>query len=141
MSQDNNALSQAVIELITCADAGMQKAAAIEGAHRKTAALVEQYIPDAVEAMLKAGCIHAHEKNAAAQELRDPARAVQLLAKVAQHKVDNRPPVVNSQLGSPVGGSSNGGSSATVGRSTVKEADIKLFHALGLPTPTTGIRD
>lgn len=141
MSKKNNELVQKVIDYIGYSDAAMTKAAAVlqerDVQNEKVAAL----IPAAVKACVENERIEPHQKEALAAALQDPARAVELVIKLAAHK--NAAEM--ARLGTPVGEKAAGydpTSSLTSGYvgardGRLKASDVKLFTGLGLNPPTT----
>jgi len=141
MSKKNNELVQKVIDYIGYSDAAMTKAAAVlqerDAQNEKVAAL----IPAAVKACVENERIEPHQKEALAAALQDPARAVELVIKLAAHK--NAAEM--ARLGTPVGEKAAGydpTSSLTSGYvgardGRLKASDVKLFTGLGLNPPTT----
>lgn len=98
----------------------------------------DELIPAVVDALAEHGRIESHEKQAAAEVLADPVKALQLLIKVAGHRSDAE----QLSLGRPEGGVkkaafNDAASSPFAGgrRSGNTLADAKLFSGLGLDLP------
>lgn len=141
MSQNTNELVQKIIDYIGYSDAAMTKAASVLQARDEQNEKVAALIPAAVKACVENERIEPHQKEALAAALQDPARAVELVIKLAAHK--NAAEL--SRLGTPVaekaasydpaGSLTSGYVGARDGR--LKASDVKLFTGLGLNPPTT----
>jgi hypothetical protein len=101
----------------------------------------DELIPAAVDALAEHGRIEQHEKQAAAEVLADPVKALQLLIKVAGHRSDAE----QLSLGKPGGVVKKAAyddvtSSPFAGgrRANNTLADAKLFSGLGLDMPANG---
>jgi ParB-like chromosome segregation protein Spo0J len=142
MSNTNkNELVQKVIDYIGFSDAAMSKAAGVLKTHEETQEKVARLIPEAVKACVENERIEAHQKEALAEALKDPARAVELVIKLAAHKNAAEmsrlgTPVATKTAGyDPTGSLSSGYVGARDGR--LKASDVRLFTGLGLNPPTT----
>jgi hypothetical protein len=142
MSDTNkNAFVQKVIDYIGFSDAAMTKAAAALKSHDETNEKVASLIPEAVKACVENERIEAHQKEALAEALKDPARTMELVIKLAAHK--NAAEL--SRLGTPVATKeasydpTNSLTSGYVGArdGRLKASDVRLFTGLGLNPPTT----
>jgi len=141
MSKNTNELVQKIIDYIGYSDAAMNKAASVLQASDEKNEKVAALIPAAVKACVENERIEPHQKEALAAALQDPARAVELVIKLAAHK--NAAEL--SRLGTPVaekaasydpaGSLTSGYVGARDGR--LKASDVKLFTGLGLNPPTT----
>jgi len=142
MPANNNALVQTIIDYIGYSDAAMTKAASVMQERDAQNEKIARLIPQAVAACVENERIEPHQKEALAAALQDPARAVELVIKLASHK--NAAEM--SRLGTPVGSTTktagydpaasltSGYVGARDGR--IKASDIKLFTGLGLNPPT-----
>jgi hypothetical protein len=139
-------LPEKVIELTGFANAALTKAAqqiaTVEQQHKAAEAL----IPEVINALVSGERIEDTEaqRTKAAEILRDPVQALELLCKVAVHRN-----AAENSLGAPV---DPGGQTKTAGngqpydslqdprpglRTTrVKQSDSRLFSRLGLSAPT-----
>lgn len=139
-------LPEKVIEHITLTDAALKNAAAMEKAASAKTAQVAALIPQVVDVMVRHERVMPAEREKLAAMLRDPAKALELLIKVAGHRNADE----MAKLGAPIGQTkvaSNGrpvadpASSLTsphVGARThmLKQSSVSLFRGLGLPVPT-----
>jgi len=141
MSQTTNKLVQKIVDYIGFSDAAMSKAASVLETQRAQAEKLAQLVPAAVEACVENERIEPHQKEALANALRDPVRAVELVIKLAGHR--NAAEV--SRIGSPVGATKSANydpatslTSGYVGArdGRLKQSDINLFTRLGLNPPT-----
>lgn len=140
MATVRNPLVQKIVDYIGYSDVAMTKAAAVLQERDAQAEKLAQLIPQAVTACVQNERIEAHQKEALANALRDPVRAMELVIKLAAHK--NAAEM--SRLGTPVaekaasydpaGSLTSGYVGARDGR--LKASDIKLFTGLGLNPPT-----
>lgn len=141
MSQNTNELVQKIIDYIGYSDAAMTKAASVLRDRDEQSEKVAALIPAAVKACVENERIEPHQKEALAAALQDPARAVELVIKLAAHK--NAAEL--SRLGTPVAEKAagydptNSLTSGYVGArdGRLKASDVKLFTGLGLNPPTT----
>lgn len=131
-------LGQKIIDHIGYSNAALEKAAAAQEKQAAAQREIESLIPACVDALVANQRIDSTEKQAAAELLKDPVKAIQLLTKVAAHK--NAAEI--SRLGSSTGGqtktaSHNSLSSPYVGArsSGMKESDRRLFAGLGMAVP------
>ncbi len=94
----NETLPEKVLEYIEATGAVLEKSAALltekEAQEKKCATL----IPTAVEALLSNGRIEPHQTKEAAELLKSPAMALEILIKTAQHRNDAE----RSKIGQPV---------------------------------------
>jgi hypothetical protein len=140
MSANNNALVQKIIDYIGFSDAAMTQAAATIAAQEETHEKVARLIPEAVKVCVENERIEPHQKEALAAALNDPARAIELVIKLATH----RNGAEMARLGTPVATKtasydpSNSLTSGYVGArdGRIKASDVKLFTGLGLNPPT-----
>jgi hypothetical protein len=139
MATVRNQLVQKIVDYIGYSDAAMTKAAAVLQERDAQTEKLAQLIPQAVSACVQNERIEPHQKEALANALRDPVRAMELVIKLAAHK--NAAEM--SRLGTPVaekaasydpsGSLTSGYVGARDGR--LKASDIKLFTGLGLNPP------
>lgn len=138
-------IPEKVVSLIDQTDAALKHADAIVAASEKRAASYKAAIPAAVDALIKHERIREDQRTKCAEALSDPAKALELLVKVAGH----RNAAEMASLGTAIdagttktaaAGRDPSGSltSPFVGRQTtmVKQSDVNLFTRLGLPVPT-----
>jgi len=139
MSQ--NAIVNKIIDYIGFSDSAMTKAAAVLQEKTATEQKVAALIPEAVKACVENERIEPHQKEALEKALRDPARTMELVIKLASH----RNAAEMSRLGQPVGETKTAGynpedsvRSGYVGArdGKLKASDLKLFAGLGLNPPT-----
>jgi hypothetical protein len=142
MSDTNkNAFVQQVIDYIGFSDVAMTKAAAAIKTHEETQEKVARLIPEAVKACVENERVEPHQKEALAAALTDPARAVELVIKLAAHKNAaelarlGTPVATKEAAYDPSGSLTSGYVGARDGR--LKASDVKLFTGLGLNPPTT----
>jgi hypothetical protein len=137
--------AEKMIDLIGFSSAAMEKAAGVMATKEAQEAKVAALIPAAVEALVQNERILPHQKEAAAEALKDPVRALELITKLAGHR--NTAEV--NQLGTPVSrdgqqkqASHDPSRSLTTphvgARSSghVKQSDVAIWRGLGLPVPT-----
>jgi hypothetical protein len=143
MSQQTQTTAEKVIDMIGFSSAALTKAASSMAAKEAQDAKVAALIPAAVEALIQNERIAPHQKEAAAEALRDPVRALELITKLAGHRN-----TAERQLGTPVpqdGQQKQAGydparslTSSHVGaRSSghIKQSDVALWRGLGLTVP------
>ncbi len=139
----NQSLPEKVVDYIGITSAAMEKAAVAQAAQEKQLEKVAALIPAAVEALVQHERINPTQKQAMADALRDPVKALEVIVKLAGHR--NKEEL--SQLGQPVGGTTKAASHDTSrslsspfvgqrGGDQIKESDARLFRGLGLPVPT-----
>jgi len=140
MSATNNALVQKIIDYIGFSDAAMTKAAAVIATQEETQEKVARLIPEAVKVCVENERIEPHQKEALAAALTDPARAIELVIKLATHRNSAEmarlgTPVATKTAGyDPANSLTSGYVGARDGR--IKASDVKLFTGLGLNPPT-----
>jgi len=141
MADSNNAVAQKVIDYIGYSDAALTKAAAVIKERDEQAEKLASLIPEAVKVCVENERIEPHQKEALANALSNPVRAMELVIKLAAH----RNAAEMSRLGTPVAAvktagydPSNSLTSGYVGArdGRLKASDIKLFQGLGLNPPT-----
>lgn len=139
-------LPEKVIEHITLTDSALKNAAAMEKSAAAKQAQVDALIPQVVDTMIRHERIMPSEREKLAAMLRDPAKALELMIKVAGHRNAEE----MAKLGAPTGQTkvaSNGRpvvdpaaslTSPHVGARTtmLKQSSVSLFKGLGLPVPT-----
>ena len=141
MSQNKNEFVQKVIDYIGYSDAALTKAASALKERDEQNEKVAALIPAAVKACVENERIELHQKEALAAALKDPARAVELVIKLAAHKNAAEmarlgTPVAEKTAGyDPTSSLTSGYVGARDGR--LKASDVKLFTGLGLNPPTT----
>lgn len=148
MSSDRSGamtLPEKVIEHIGYSSAALEKAAAEKAAWEAQQQKVAALIPAAVDALVSGERIEEDQRQKAAEALRDPVKALEILTKVAVHRNASE-----RALGQPVAGdgktkaaSAGGGQYNSLtdphvgGRTTrVKQSSLNLFSRLGLTPPT-----
>ncbi len=142
-------LPEKVIEHITLTDSALTKAAAMEKTAAAKTAQVEALIPSAVATMLKFDRIQANQQEKLAEMLRDPAKAMELLIKVAGHRnteeiarlgvgVDNGTVKTAGANGRPAYNPASSLTNPNVGARTtmLKQSSVSLFRGLGLNIPS-----
>jgi hypothetical protein len=140
MSTNNNKLVQQIIDYIGYSDAAMNKAASVMQERDEQQEKIARLIPAAVEACVENERIEPHQKEALAAALRDPARTMELVIKLASHKNGAEmarlgTPVATKTAGyDPTSSLTSGYVGARDGR--LKASDVKLFTGLGLNPPT-----
>jgi len=136
----NNALVQKIVDYIGYSDAAMTKAAEVLTAHDAAQEKLAQLIPAAVQACLTHERIEAHQKEALAAALQDPARALELVIKLASHKNAAEMSRIGSSETTKTAGydPSSSLTSGYVGArdGRLKASDVKFFTGLGLNPPT-----
>ncbi len=142
-------LPEKVIEHIRVSDHALTKAAAAEEATRAKQAEVDALIPQVCDVMVQFERITPQQRDKLAEMLRDPAKTLELMIKVAGHRNADE----LAQLGRGVTGdghtktaAANGSqpdpsrslSSPHVGARTtmVKQSSVNLFRGLGLTPPS-----
>ena len=141
MPENNNAFVQKIVDYIGYSDAAMTKAAAVLKEKEEHAEKLASLIPEAVKACVENERIEPHQKEALADALANPVRAMELVIKLAAH----RNAAEMSRLGTPVSTKSAGydpSNSLTSGYvgardGKLRASDIKLFQGLGLNPPTS----
>lgn len=81
-------LAEQVIEQIQVSNAGLEKAAAELKRYREKEAAVAELIPKACDVMVQFERISPTQREKLAEALKDPARVLDLLIKVAGHRND-----------------------------------------------------
>lgn len=136
MSQ-NKSYQEKVLEFVELTGAIMEKSATMLTHKEAQDKQCTKLIPLAVQALLENERIEPHEKEAAAQVLRDPTKVLEILIKTAAHRNDNE----RAKIGQPVDGQTKKASSynslndAYVGRRSrpgESEADKAFRRGLGL---------
>lgn len=130
----NQTTAEKVLDLIGYSQAALEKAHRRFRALDKQAAAIAEKIPQVVEALVENDRIDPRQREKAAQQLRDPVRALEILMAVAQH----RNAAELSHLGKPVAKTAGPRRSVVVGERHYgpSEADIRYFERLGLAVPT-----
>jgi len=139
-------LPEKVVDLCGWTSAALEKASEVVDHQEKQAAALSELAPQVARALVEGGRIYASQEKEAAEQLRDPARALEILAKVAVHRSDEE----LSRLGQPVDENGhhkaassqpryNSLTNPNVGARTsmVKQSDINLFRKLGLTPPAS----
>jgi hypothetical protein len=153
MSVNNNAPAlspqEKVIEYITVSSTALEKAAAFEKAAADKQTEVDALIPSVCDVMVQHERIQPNQREKLAAALKDPARALELLIKVAGHR--NKDEIARLGSGIEANGqvkqaSANGRTSSpsdslnspNVGARTtaVKQSDVNFFKGLGIAAPT-----
>lgn len=125
--------AEKVIDLIGYSQAALTKAHQRIQALEKQAAAAASKIPQVVEALVENERIDPTQREKAAQQLRDPARALEILMAVARHRNAaelshlGKPAEKVAEHRSPIVGQRRYGPS---------EADIRYFERLGLQLST-----
>ena len=138
-----------VVEQIKVSDIAMQKAAAAEEAARTKQAECEALIPQVVDTMVKHERITPQQREKLAEMLRDPAKTLELMMKVAGHRNADEIAKLGSGVtgdgqvktaaaqGSPYEPASSLTSPHVGARTTrVKQSSVNLFQGLGLSAPS-----
>lgn len=129
-------LQEKMVHQVGFANAALEKAAAFKTAQEKVAADCAALIPDTVKALIANERILPGQEKEAAEALKDPRRALQILTKVAAHRNASEA----NQLGHGVdakGNTKTASAAAPASRSGgMKESDRKLWGGLGLQVPT-----
>lgn len=136
-------LAEKVLEQIRVSDTILQKAAAAEKQQEEKKAAVAARIPEVVDALLRNERIQPSQQEKLAGLLEDPAKVLELMIKVADHR--NADEV--AKLGQGVAGSEKTAGAASDpsrsltdpyvgGRTTrVKQSSVNFFRGLGLAAP------
>lgn len=151
MSQQNKpvvTIPEKVIEYIGYSSAALEKAAELKRQGDEQQQKIAALIPAAVDALVSGERIDESQREKAAEVLKDPVKALEMLTKVAIHRNASE-----QALGTAVAGdgksktaSANGGGGGynsledpNVGARTtkVKQSSINLFKMLGLPQPSS----
>ena len=125
-------LQQKVIEQIAWSSAALDKAESALSEKQAMEQKCAELIPAVVDALARNERIDEHEKQAAADMLQDPVKALEILEKVAEHRTGTE----SGQLGTPTGNvktaSYNSLTSpfAGVPTSSEKESDRRYREAL-----------
>jgi hypothetical protein len=121
-----------IADLIGYTNATMEKVAAEKEAAAQLQAKVDALIPSVVAALVANERIEPHQQKLAAESLRDPLKALEIMIKVASHRND-----AEVGLGQPVPSTkvASAGTDAPTGGSTLRPSDQKLFSGLGLRVP------
>ena len=144
-------LAEKVVQQIQVSDIALQKAAAAEKAASAKQAEVAALIPQVVDTMVQHERITPAQREKLAEMLRDPAKTLELMIKVAGHRNADE----LSRLGSGVTGDGQTKTASAQGRgydpassltnpnvgvrtTRVKQSSVNLFQGLGLATPTEG---
>lgn len=140
-TKNKNEMVQKIIDYIGYSDAAMSKAAAVMQEKDEQAEKLAALIPQAVAACVEHERIEPHQKEALAEALTDPVRAVELVTKLAGHRNGAEAarlgtPVATKTAGyDPEASLTSGYVGARDGR--IKASDVRLFTGLGLNPPTT----
>ena len=144
-------LAEKVIEHINVSHHALEKAAAAEDAANVKQAEVAALIPQVVDTMIQHERITPNQREKLAEMLADPAKALELMIKVASHRNADE----LAKLGTGVAGdgqvktaqaqgqpydpqSSLSNPNVGVRTTRVKQSSVNLFSGLGLNTPTEG---
>jgi len=144
-------LPEKVIEHIRVSDHALTKAAAAEEAALTKQAEVNQLIPQVCDVMVKHERITPQQRDKLAEMLKDPAKALELMIKVAGHRNQDE----LSKLGQGVTGDGQTKTAAADGQpydpaaslsnpnvgvrtTRVKQSSVNLFRGLGLAPPANG---
>lgn len=144
MSQGNTGamtLPEKVVDYIGFSSAALEKAAEHMRADEAQKQKIASMIPAAVEALVSGERITEDQREKAAEALRDPVKALEILTKTALHRN-----TAERALGQPVVGQTKTASAYDstqdphVGARTtkVKQSSVALFTRLGLNPPTQG---
>lgn len=127
-------LQEKVLAYIECTGAALEKAEKEASSRATLEEKVADLIPGVVEKLLANGRIKPHQKEAAADLLRDPVKALEILAKTAEHRNDEEIARLGSQVETTKKASFNSLNTPYVGARTseAKESDRVLFEKLGL---------
>lgn len=129
-----------MVEYIGYTSAALSKAAAAQEAHESQETKLAALIPGAVKALLDHERITPDQAEKAAEALKDPVKALQLLTKVAAHRN-----VAERSLGTGVNGDGQTKNANARGpyvgycgerTSRTRQSDLNLFERLGLQPPT-----
>lgn len=148
---DGLTLPEKVVESIRISDTALQKAAAAEKAARTKQAEVNALIPKVVDTMIQHERITPQQREKLAEMLRDPAKTLELMMKVAGHR--NADEI--AKLGSGVTGDGQVKTASAQGQgydpassltdprvgvrtTRVKQSSVSLFQGLGLSAPSEG---
>jgi hypothetical protein len=129
---------QKVVDYVHCTNAALEKAAADRQTKLAQDQKVKALIPDCVEALISNGRVAPENREKLAAALTDPAKCVELLTKLAAHRVE-----AETQLGRPT--TTQQPTKTASARNTydgqrtdvMRESDRKLFSALGLAVPNS----
>ena len=144
-------LPEKVIEYVSAASTGLQKAAEFQSLVNTKHAECVNLIPSVVEAMVQHERIEPGQREKLAALLRDPAEVLKLLVKVAAHRNRNEIATLGQGVGAdgqvktagangrPGQDPSRSLTSPNVGQRTtmVKQSSVNLFKRLGLGNPTS----
>lgn len=142
-------LPEKVIEFVSAASTGLQKAADFQQLVNTKHAECVRLIPEAVEAMVQHERIEPNQREKLAALLRDPAEVLKLLVKVAAHRNRTEIATLGQGVGAdgqtktagarPAHDPSRSLTSPNVGQRTtmVKQSSVNLFKRLGLGNPTS----
>lgn len=131
-------LPEKVLDQIGYSSAALEKAAAERKVHQEKQAAVEALIPRVCDAMIEHERITPDQREKLAAQLKDPARVLELMIKVAGHRNPKEMAVLGqgvaanghekvASVNSPFTGQRGG---------QVKDSTRRLFSGLGLTPPT-----
>lgn len=129
-------LQEKVLSYIECTGTALAKAEKVAQEKNAQDEQLSKLIPDTVEKLLRNGRIEPHQKQAAADLLRDPVKALEILGRTAEHRNDEETMRLGTQVNTKAASAHVPGSinSPYVGARTSqdKDSDRILFERLGL---------
>lgn len=137
MSTPSLTTPQKVVDYVFCTNAALEKAASERQTKVAQAQQVAKLIPDCVEALISNGRVAPDHREKLAAALTDPVKCVELLTKLAAHRVEAEMTLGTPTAPAPAVKQASAKTQYPGQRGDVmRDSDRKFWEGLGLPVPT-----